>query len=75
LQRKLAPSGTTFRELTDTVKGHLAEEYLTDPDVSIAEVALMLGFSDQTSFNRAFRGWTGETPGRWKKRQTLMRTP
>ncbi len=66
LQRKLVATGTTFREVSETVRGRLAEGYLTDPKVSIAEVAFLLGFSDQSSFNRAFRRWTGESPGRWR---------
>ena len=69
LQRKLVEAGTTFREVSDTVRGQLAEEYLTDPKASIAEVAFLLGFSDQSSFNRTFRRWTGETPGRWRRRK------
>jgi AraC-like DNA-binding protein len=69
LQRKLAPSGATFREVSETVRGQLAQEYLADARVSIAEVAFMLGFSDQSSFNRAFRRWTGDSPGRWRRRR------
>jgi AraC-like DNA-binding protein len=69
LQRKLVETGTTFREVYDTVRSQLAEEYLGNPRVSIAEVAFLLGFSDQSSFNRAFRGWTGETPGRWRRQR------
>ena len=67
LQRKLVETGTTFREVSDIVRGRLAEGYLADPKVSIAEVALLLGFSEQSSFNRAFRRWTGESPGRWRR--------
>lgn len=67
LQRQLAVSGTTFREVADIVRRRLAEAYLSDPAVSIAEVAFLLGFSDQTSFNRAFRRWTGQAPGRWRR--------
>jgi AraC-like DNA-binding protein len=69
LQRKLVASGTTFREVSSTVRGRLAEGYLADPKVSIAEVAFLLGFSDQTSFHRAFRRWTGESPGRWRRQR------
>lgn len=68
LQRKLVAAGTTFREVSDSVRRRLAEEYLSDRSVSTAEVAFLLGFSDQTAFNRAFRRWTGETPGRWRRR-------
>lgn len=69
LQRRLDAGGTTFRELADRVRARLAEEYLGDPSVSTVEVAFLLGFSDQTSFNRAFRRWTGESPGRWRRRR------
>jgi len=69
LQRRLGESGTTFREVADAVHGQLAEAHLADPGVSIAEVAFLLGFSDQSSFNRAFRRWTGESPGRWRRRR------
>jgi len=67
LQRKLEAEGTTFREVYETVVAQLAMTYLSDPKVSIAEVAFLLGFSDPSSFNRAFRRWTGETPGRWRQ--------
>ncbi len=69
LQRRLIATGTTFREVADTVRGELAQQYLTDRRVSTAEVALLLGFSEQSSFNRAFRRWTGESPGRWRRRR------
>lgn len=70
LQRRLVAEGTTFREVTDRSRRGLAEAYLADPGVSIAEVAFLLGFSDQTSFNRAFRRWTGASPGAWRRRTT-----
>lgn len=69
LQRKLVASGTTFRELSDIVKSRLAQGYLADPNVSSAEVAFLLGFSDPSSFTRAFRRWTGRSPGRWRRRR------
>lgn len=70
LQRKLVEHDTTFRELSEAVRGELASGYLTNPRVSISEVAVLLGFSEQSAFNRAFRRWTGETPGRWRKLAT-----
>lgn len=69
LQRKLVTTGSTYREVCETVREQLAQQYLADPKVSIAEVAFMLGFSDQTSFTRAFRRWTGDSPGRWRRRR------
>lgn len=67
LQRKLGSEDTSFREVADAVSSQLAVTYLSDPKVSSAEVAFLLGFSDPSSFNRAFRRWTGETPGQWRE--------
>jgi AraC-like DNA-binding protein len=68
LQRKLATEEVTFREVLEDAKSQLAQAYLADPKVSISEVALLLGFSESSSFNRAFRRWTGKSPGRWRRR-------
>ena len=67
LHRKLLDCGCTFRQVADDVRGELARGYLADRKVSIAEVAFLLGFSDQSSFNRAFRRWTGQSAGRWRR--------
>lgn len=70
LQRKLGEAGTSFRAVSESVRSQLALSYLADPRVSIAEVAFLLGFSDPSSFNRAFRRWAGESPGAWRRRRT-----
>lgn len=70
LQRRLVAAGTTFRSVSECARRRLAEAYLADPRVSIAEVAFLLGFSDQTSFNRAFRRRSGASPGVWRRRST-----
>jgi AraC-like DNA-binding protein len=70
LQRTLADAGTSYRAVLDTVRRDLARDYLADAAVSICEVALLLGFSDQRSFHRAFERWTGESPGRWRALRT-----
>jgi AraC-like DNA-binding protein len=69
LQRNLSRAGTTFREVLDSVRSGLAESYLADDRVSIPEVAFLLGFSEQSSFHRAFQRWTGRPPGRWRREQ------
>lgn len=68
LQRNLAETGTTFREVCDAVRCELAKEYLADRRSSIPEIAFLLGFSEQSSFHRAFQRWTGDAPGRWRRR-------
>jgi len=62
LQRKLAAEDTTFRKLVQTVRQELAESYLTDVSFTLMEISYLLGFSEQSSFSRAFKRWTGFTP-------------
>ncbi|TGN63049.1 AraC family transcriptional regulator [Nocardioides eburneiflavus] len=62
LHRRLAAEGETFQSLTTRARREAAEALLTDSRHSLAEVAFLVGFSDQSSFQRAFRGWTGQTP-------------
>jgi len=67
LQRRLKSDGTTFAKKTDEVRQQLAERYLGDRRVSLAEVAFLLGFSDVSAFHRAFVRWTGQTPSRYRE--------
>jgi len=62
LQRKLAAEGTTFSKLVETVRHELAEPYLADGSFTLLEISYLLGFSEQSSFSRAFKRWTGFTP-------------
>lgn len=67
LQRGLHQEGVSFRALTDEVRRGLATQYLTDGRVSLSEIALLLGFSEQAAFQRAFLRWTGVTPGQFRR--------
>lgn len=62
LQEKLKNENSSFRGLVQTVRKKIAIDQLADPDVSICEVAFMLGYSDQSAFNHAFKKWTGKSP-------------
>ena len=62
LQRKLADEGTNFRTLLLEVRRELAERYIADNSLPLAEISYMLGFSDTSSFSRAFKRWTGDSP-------------
>ena len=44
----------------------MAQDYLRDARLTLPEVALLLGYSEQSAFNRAFLRWTGMTPRRWR---------
>jgi AraC-like DNA-binding protein len=73
LDRRLAVDGLTFQQVLDEVRLSLARELLQDSGLTISSVASALGFHDQTAFFRAFRRWTGTTPGRF--RDTLLTSP
>lgn len=66
LRRRLAESGWNFRSLLENIRQRMAEDYLRDARLTLPEVALLLGYSEQSAFNRAFRRWTGMTPKRWR---------
>lgn len=62
LHRRLEHLALGFRALRDDTRRRLAEQHLADRGIGIADVALLLGYSDQSTFTRAFRRWTGQTP-------------
>ncbi|WP_266181811.1 AraC family transcriptional regulator [Dyella humicola] len=66
LQRKLGEAGTSYQQLLDQVRRHLAQRLLNATDLDTGEIAFLLGFEELNSFNRAFRQWEGETPTRWR---------
>ena len=62
LQRKLQELGTSHNDLVEQMRRQLAMRYLREPEMAICEVAYLLGFSESSSFHRAFKRWTGLTP-------------
>ncbi len=68
LHRRLTECGCGFRELAATVRRSRAESFLRNPAISLAEVAFMLGYSEQSTFQHAFKRWTGQTPGEFRAR-------
>lgn len=66
LQRRLDELGVAFVDVLGEVRTELAQAYLREPGVSLAEIAWLLGFSDQSAFTRAFKRWMGVTPGAWR---------
>ena len=67
LHRKLAEECTSFKELQDEIRQDLALRYLGMSGMSLNEIAFNLGFIDQSSFNRAFKRWTGGSPGQYRR--------
>ena len=62
LQRRLAAEGTSFQRLLDDTRRELARHHLGQRNISLADIAYLLGFSNQRSFFRASRRWFGRSP-------------
>jgi AraC-like DNA-binding protein len=62
LQRRLKTAHTTFRSLLDEVRQELAENYIQDSTISLMEISFVLGYSEYSSFSRAYKSWTGISP-------------
>ena len=65
-QRTLAKMGMNFQDLVDELRMNLALEYIRN-DYNFLDIAMMLGYSEQSAFHRAFKRWTGMPPSRYKK--------
>lgn len=62
LHRKLRQRGELYRNILKTTRKCLAHDYIADPKLSFVEIALLLGYSEQSAFNRAFKSWYGLSP-------------
>lgn len=71
LRRRLREEGQGFRGIKDDLRRDAAIEYLARPDFSLSEISTLLGFSEASTFHRAFKHWTGVAPGEY--RQTQLR--
>lgn len=66
LQRKLAEAGVSFQQVLDQTRTTLAKEYLRNPELSLADIAFLLGYQEQSTFQHAFKDWTGTTPKNYR---------
>ncbi len=62
LQRSLRQEGTSYKDVVRRTREGLARHYVTETKISYTEIGFLLGFAESSSFFRAFRDWTGETP-------------
>lgn len=69
LRRKLAEEGTGFRNILNDTRRDLAMTYIRDTDLAFGEIAYLLGFASAEAFQRAFKRWTGQTPGEFRRSQ------
>ena len=67
LQRKLREEGTSFIELLQDSRMQLARKYLSSHGRSVVETAYLLGFSEPSTFSRAFKRWNGVAPAEYRE--------
>ncbi|QNB00521.1 AraC family transcriptional regulator [Massilia sp. Se16.2.3] len=68
LQRRLLEAGTSFGGVLDSVRYALARDYLRQRSLSLADIAFLLGYQEQSAFTHAFKEWSGVNPGAWRDR-------
>jgi AraC-like DNA-binding protein len=73
LQATLSEKGLRFSDILERHRVELAKTYLEQCDMSLDDVAAMLGYSEQSSFGRAFKRWTGSTPQRFRREIDVLK--
>ncbi len=72
LNRRLCEEGTDFRTLLDEVRYDISRQLLANTEISLAEIAAALDYSEPSAFTRAFRRWSGMAPRSWRDRHTAL---
>jgi len=67
LRRRLQEEGASYQGIKDQLRRDLAISYLSHSDRNVMDIALELGFSERSAFHRAFRKWTGTSPGEFRR--------
>lgn len=67
VRRKLKKENTSYQEIKDQLRQDSAINFLCNSNLPINDIALRLGFSEPSTFHRAFKKWTGTTPGHYRK--------
>ncbi|MDB6085266.1 MAG: Transcriptional regulator, AraC family [Gammaproteobacteria bacterium] len=70
MRRRLHEEGASYQGIKDQLRRDLAIGYLSHSDRSVIDIALELGFSERSAFHRAFRKWTGASPGEFRRSLT-----
>lgn len=68
MRRRLHEEGTFYQSIKDQLRRDLAIGYLSHSKRSAMDIGLELGFSERSAFHRAFKKWTGASPGEFRRR-------
>ena len=66
LRRKLGAEGVRFQDLLDNKRRKVAEDYLSNSDLTIQQIAEQCDFSDGQNFSQAYKRWTGMSPTEYR---------
>jgi AraC-like DNA-binding protein len=67
LQRQLQQRGTSFSRLLEEVRAEAARRHLSQSQLSLTQLAAILGYSELSAFSRAFHRWHGQSPQQWQR--------
>lgn len=67
LQLNLKQANYTYQHLLDAVRCELAQRYLRESSLRVADIAFRLGYAEPNAFRRAFKKWTGQPPGAFRR--------
>ena len=74
LSRKLSTEGVAFAHILDQLRSTLAQDYLSERELPISEIAWLLGYCEVSSFTNAFKRWTGKTPRQFRSEEASSYT-
>jgi AraC-like DNA-binding protein len=73
LARRLAAEGQNYSAVLEDLKAELAKHYLADNDLTVSQIAWLLGYQEVSSFTHAFKRWSGKTPRQVRTRENSAR--
>ncbi|MGB0468666.1 MAG: AraC family transcriptional regulator [Pontibacterium sp.] len=73
LRRRLLEEETSYQKIKDECRKQAATEYMNSPQLSINDVAILMGFEEPSAFFRSFKKWTGMTPGAYRRSDTYQK--
>jgi len=71
LQRRLSDKGLSFLSVVENIRYQLSSNYLSGSEILLQDIAIILGYSDVSSFSRAFKRWTNMTPLEFRKKNRI----
>ncbi len=72
LRKRLLEEDTTFQEIKDECRKDTAINYMNSPQLSINDIAGLMGFDEPSAFFRSFKRWTGMTPGQYRQSENYV---